>query len=212
MPIVTISRQFGAGGHTLGKMLSQKLGYQLVDRDICRQIAEEAKVSIGWVESVERDPGGLLMRICNKLVSSDWIERHVGDKGDFDSEKYVSFVTRIIKQLAKESDLVVVGRGSQFILPNSELTVKVLLVADLEDRIKFLMDHYQMTKSSAEQLVRLEEKRRVDFLKLFDSRNPDDPSLYTLVFNTSRVTLEETERMILDMVGKVVDEYSSPIW
>jgi cytidylate kinase len=213
MPVVTISRQFGAGGHTLGDTVAQRFGYQLVDRDIVAQVAKEANVSTKWVEAVEQDAGGLLMKICGRLVSSSVIERILGDTGsDFDEKKYLRFVNKVIQDLAAEGDVVLIGRGSQFILPDHEQIIKVLLVAELEDRIKFMMEHYNLTKSKAELIVQKEEKRRLTFLKLFDSRHPDDPSIYSLVINTSRTSLAEAEALISNLVGRVLDEYATPIW
>lgn len=213
MPVVTISRQFGAGGHTLGETLARHLGYQLVDRELCHKVAEEACVSVDWVESIEQSGGDLLMRICSRLVSGDFIERIIGpDKRDFDDKKYLDFVTKIIKKLASEDDVVIVGRGAQFILPDADNIIKILLVAELSDRIKFMMEHYDLTKAKAEQLVQKEEKKRATFLKMFDSRDPDDPSNYTMVINTSKITLAEAETLVVSLIGRLLDQRARPIW
>ena len=213
MAVVTISRQFGAGGHTLGESVAQQLGYQLVERDLVTQVAKEANVSVKWVEAVEKEAGGLIMRVCHKLVSSNFIERILGDtSSDFDEDRYVQFVTKVVRELAAEGDVVLVGRGSQFILPDNEETVKVLLVANLEDRIKFMMRQYHLTRLKAEQLVQKEEKRRASFLRLFDSRNPDDPGIYNMVINTSHFDLEAARQMIVQLVGEVLDATARPIW
>ncbi|MEW5723547.1 MAG: cytidylate kinase-like family protein [Thermodesulfobacteriota bacterium] len=213
MPVVTISRQFGAGGHTLGEMVAQRFGYQLVDQGVIHQIAQEAKVSVNWVEAVEKETGGLVMRIVNSLVSSSFIERLLGEPGaDFDEKKYVQFVKRIIRDIAREGDAVIVGRGAQFILPEKEDIIKVLLVADLEDRIKFMMEHYDLARAKAEELVLREEKRRTVFLKVFYPGDPDDPKLYTMVINTGRVSLAEAEDLVTGLLGRILDEHASPIW
>ncbi len=213
MPVVTISRQFGAGGHTLGKTISERLGYLLVDRAIVEKIADEANVSVKWVEAVEREAGGLVMRLVNSLVSTNFIERLLGERGsDFDEKKYIRFLTRIIHDLAEDGDVVIVGRGAQFILPRQENIVKILLVAELEDRVKFMMKNYNMTRPSAEDLVRREEKRRAAFLKTFHPGNPDDPSQYTMVINSSRMSLKEAEDLITEYLGDILDMYARPIW
>ena len=213
MPVVTVSRQFGAGGHTLGNVVANRLGYQLVDRSLLQQVAEEANVSPRWVEAVEKEAGGLLMRICHMLVSSNFIERHLGSSGsDFDQKKYVAFITKIIQDLAEEGDVVIVGRGAQFILPDSEEIIKVLIVAELEDRIKFMMERYSLTQSQAEQMIRKEEKRRCSFLNLFDPRDPDEPDIYNLVLNTSHINLETAEDLVVQLVGEVIDATARPIW
>lgn len=58
MSVLTISRQFGAGGLTLGSMVAKALGYNFIDNEIIQMVAEKAKVSTDWVQSMERKPAG----------------------------------------------------------------------------------------------------------------------------------------------------------
>ena len=58
MSVITISRQFGAGGKTLGEMISKALGYTFVDDEIIYQVAKKGKVSTDWVKSIEKEAGG----------------------------------------------------------------------------------------------------------------------------------------------------------
>jgi cytidylate kinase len=213
MPVITISRQFGAGAHSLGRSLAQRLGLQLIDRDVVRQVAEEADVSEKWVEAIERDPAGLLSRMVNRLVRANFIERLLQDKGnDFDERKYVTLVTRIIEKVAEDGDVVVIGRGAQFFLPDNETTIKLLMLADFEDRIGYLADRYKLTQSTVRDLVRREDGRRLNYLKMFHPGNPDDPTLYTAVLNTSHMNLDEAEDLIVGLAGRIMDANASPIW
>ena len=68
MAVITISRQFGAGGKTLGKMVADKLGYTFADDDIIQMVAETANVSPHWVETVEKEAGGKLSRVVSSMV------------------------------------------------------------------------------------------------------------------------------------------------
>lgn len=213
MAVVTISRQFGAGGRTLGERLAAFLGYQLLDREILEQVAHEANVSVEWVETVEQQAGGLLFRLVHKLVSSDFIERHLGDSAsDFNEEKYVAFIKKVMLQAAAEGDVVVVGRAGQFIFPEDEQTIKILLVADMPDRIKFMMEQYELSQEKAETLVRKAEKRRTNFLRRFYDGDLDDPSVYSLVINTSRISLAEAETVVIELLGSMADRFAKPIW
>ncbi|ACL06591.1 cytidylate kinase-like family protein [Desulfatibacillum aliphaticivorans] len=207
MSVVTISRQFGAGGHTLAETLSQRLGYDLVDRLLIEKIAEEAKVSVQWVEAIEREAGGLLMKLVNSMVSSSFIDRLLGeDRQDFSEERYIKFLKSVVTNLWQEGGkVVIVGRGAQFILPDSEDIVKVLLVADLPDRIKFLEEHYKMSTAKATELVRREDKRRAKTLGLFYGGNADDPNLYTMVFNTSALKIDEVEELVVHLMEKIYE-------
>jgi cytidylate kinase len=72
MAVITISRQFGAGGKTVGKMIADKLGYTFADDDIIQMVAEAANVSPHWVESIEKEAGGKLSRVVSSMVSNAW--------------------------------------------------------------------------------------------------------------------------------------------
>ncbi len=73
MAVITISRQFGAGGRTLGELISKRLGYRLFDDLIIREIAKHAKVSKGAVISMEKTAGSALSKIISSLISSSYI-------------------------------------------------------------------------------------------------------------------------------------------
>ncbi|MBW2060410.1 MAG: cytidylate kinase-like family protein [Deltaproteobacteria bacterium] len=206
MAVITISRQFGAGGRTLGEAVARRLGYQFVSQDVVNKIAEEAHVSIDWVRSMEKEAGGLLMRLASRLVSSDFIDRHIGeDRSDFDEEKYAAFLKSLITSIAASGNVVFLGRGSQFILANRPDIINILLVADFEDRINFISEIWDVKKSEAEQTITARQKRRKTFLKAFDPRDPNDPSLYHLVINISRISLDQAEEMIIWLVEKMED-------
>ena len=65
MAVITISRQYGAGGKTLGQKVARKLGYYFAEDDIIQMVAREAKVSRDWVECIEREAGGTLLRFIS---------------------------------------------------------------------------------------------------------------------------------------------------
>ena len=76
MAVITISRQYGAGGKTLGKLISERLGYTFADNNIVQLVAKEANVSTNWVESFEKEAGSKLSRLINTMVSQRWVDRH----------------------------------------------------------------------------------------------------------------------------------------
>lgn len=201
MAVLTISRQFGAGGKTLGERLARRLGYQFVDRHLISDVAKEANVSVDWVVAVERETSGRLMQILSKMVSGNFIERQLADSGsDFDEKKYIAFLKKVITDLAEEGNVVILGRGAEYILPDTPGIFKVLLVASWEDRIKFLENQYSITHKQASGLVEKEEKKRTAFLRKLDPRDPNDPILYHLCLNHSRVSMERSEEIILNLM------------
>ncbi len=213
MAILCISRQFGAGGKTLGEKVSETLGYQFVDEGLMEKVAEEANVSVRWVEGVEREAGGYLMRFLSSVVPSSFIDRHLGDSGkDFDEKRYVSFLSKVIEDLSEANNVVFLGRGSQFILADNPEAVRILLVAERPDRIKFMQKHYNLDREKAEAVVNREARKRERFLRNFHQGDPNDPSLYHMVINTSLLSLEAAKEQICELVLRQIEVNAKPIW
>ncbi|HOP46744.1 MAG TPA: cytidylate kinase-like family protein, partial [Desulfobacteraceae bacterium] len=198
-----ISREFGAGGKTLGEIISKKLGYEYVDKEIITKIAEKIKVSSGDVLSYEKYGATKLTKFLDKIVSSDFIERLISDKyGYMDEERYAEMLKAIIRELYEHGNVVIIGRGSQYILRGYENVWHILLVADNDYRLRFVMDKLNYDEKDALTNIKQEDKIRERFLSHFNDRlSQNDPRLYDLVINMSRISLEKAEEMILKLVS-----------
>jgi cytidylate kinase len=202
MAVITISRQFGAGGKTLGKRVAETLGYTFADEDIIQMIAEKAKVSPGWVESVEKEAGGRLSRIVNRMVSKPLVDKVLKDeRGYIDEQIYIDYLVILINQMAEEDDVVFLDRGSQYILNDLPEAYHVLMINTLENRIKFMMDHYDMSAKRAAQVVKNEERRRINLYRKIGKQDYDQPELYHLVINMARIDLDEAADLIIRLVS-----------
>ena len=200
MAVITISRQFGAGGKTIGKKVADELGYTFVDEDIVQTIAEKAKVSPGWVESVEKEAGGRLSRIVSKMVSKPLLERVLKDEhGYIDEQIYIDYLVIIISQMAEEGDVLFLDRGSQYILNDHPDALHVLLINTFDNRIKFMIERYNMTAHQATQVVKSEEKRRANLYRKIGKQDYDQPGLYHLVLNMAKITLEQAVATIVQL-------------
>ena len=201
MAVLSISRQFGAGGWTLGRSISNQLGYKFVSSQIINEMAKEANVSVEWIKGVEKHAGDWLMRFVNKFVNRDFIEKHVGDtRTDFDEKKYVIFLQSIVNRIADEDNVVILGRGSQYILQGRENVINLLLVADLVDRIKFLEKIWKISRKDAEKEILTREKRRESFMRNFELGPPNSPNLYHLTISTSKIDFDQAKKIIVSLV------------
>ena len=191
MSVITISRQFGAGGKTLGRMISAKMGYTLVDTEIIQMVAEKAKVSTQWVESVEKEAGGKFLRFISGVVPKSLVDRVLDEKrGYIDEEIYVDLLHKIITKIADEGEAVIIGRGGQYILQNRDDVYHLLLIGEKKDRIKFMEKHYELTAKQALQSVEMEDRRRTNLYRKFGKKDYDHPELYHLTLNMSKVDLD----------------------
>ena len=205
MAVITISRQFGAGGITLGKTIAESLGYTFADSDILQRVAKEANVSTHWVESFEKEAGSKLSRMISSMVSKRWLERVLADeRGYLDEQIYLDYLILIIAQFADEGDVVILGRGSQYILNDHPDAVHILLVNEFENRVKFMMDRYDMSRKKAERTVVNEDRRRVSLYKRLGKSDYENPQLYHLVLNMGRLELETARDMVCKLVAHKV--------
>ena len=205
MAVITISRQFGAGGITLGKTIAESLGYTFADSDILQRVAKEANVSTHWVESFEKEAGSKLSRMISSMVSKRWLERVLADeRGYLDEQIYLDYLILIIAQFADEGDVVILGRGSQYILNDHPDAVHILLVNEFENRVKFMMDRYDMSRKKAERTVVNEDRRRVSLYKRLGKSVYENPQLYHLVLNMGRLELETARDMVCKLVAHKV--------
>jgi cytidylate kinase len=201
MAVITISRQFGAGGKTLGKILADKLGYTFADSDIVELVAQAANVSPTWVETVEREAGSKLSRAITRMVSKPLVDRVLKDeRGYIDEKIYLDYLVVIIAQIAEEGNVVVLGRGSQYILNDHPDAFHILLVDEFDNRVNFMEQHYDLTASKAFQVVKAEDKRRLALYRRLGKTDYDDPHLYHLVLNMARMNLDMAKKLILDLI------------
>ena len=202
MAVITISRQFGAGGITLGEMVAAQLGYTFFDHEIIQKVALKAKVSTQWVESMEKEAGGKIQRFISGLVPKRFVDRILNQQyGYIDEEIYVDLLHDIIRKIAAEDNAIILGRGGQYILKDHPNAYHVLLIADKDYRVQFIENKYQLTPKEALQTVNNEDRRRINLYRKFGKEDYDSPMHYHLMLNTSRLSLEEAVELMCQLIS-----------
>lgn len=201
MPVITIARQFGAGGRTLGYRIAEKLRYRFLDDVVIAEIAKKARVTKKTVQAMEREAGGLISRIITGALSRDYMERITGtERGYLDEKIYVDMLSTVIPELAAGDNVVLIGRGGQYFLKDNPNALHFLLVAEMADRIKFMQQFYNLSDASARQEVLNGEKRRVNLYRRIGTHDYDKPETYHMVLNMSRISLDQALHQICTMV------------
>lgn len=203
MAIITISRQFGAGGKTLGSNIAARCSYDLVDEMLIEKVAQKANVSQEWVKNVEKDAGGTLLRQLSGLnpFRRSYIHKAmVNQQGYIDGHRYVELLHEIINQIYQQGDTVIIGRGGQYILQSRPNTVHLLLMAEHGDRVRFLKENYDLDQAQANQIVTRQDKIRLNLYRYFGKQDFDNPLLYDLVLNMSRLTMTEATDLVCQLI------------
>ena len=205
MSVITIARQFGAGGKTLGVILAQKLGYTLIDEEIVELLAHEANVSSEWVDAVERKTGseGVFSRLLTRLgpYRKGYVQVATeSSPGYMDGNLYIALLHKVIPRIADQDNVVIIGRGAQYILADRPNTLHFLLIASLTHRIDFIMENYDLDEKQAQIVVEKHARRRLHLYRNFARLDYEKPELYHLVLNMNRLSLDEAVALVCHLV------------
>jgi cytidylate kinase len=204
MAVVTISRHFGAGGHTLGQKLCERFDYRLVDASVVDRLARKAKLSPDWLTAMEKEASSTLLSVISTFVSRGIFYKHPGSPAERDDrQKYVTFLKEIFTAMANEGGYVIVGRGAQLILKGHPKAIHVLLVADYESRVAFLVDQHKISEPEAVKMIRVREKERAALASRLFDQDIDDPSLYQIVLNTSLMPYD----LVIETVSQLLTRF-----
>lgn len=203
MAVITISRQFGAGGWSLGERLAKRLGYRCINEGMIQEVAKKGKISSGRVRVFEKSGTNRLMKFLDKLVFTDCVDRFVSERhGHLDEKGYVEIVRGIFQELHERDNVIIIGRGGQYILKDYPNTYHVLFVGDMKSRIRLVMDTYKLTENKAKVMIKQREDQRSQVLRLFSGHEfHDNPMNYDLVINTTQVSLQKTEELVINLVS-----------
>lgn len=112
MIVVTISRHYGAGGHTLAENLCERFGFRLVDADVVEQMARKEKITPKWLAAMEKEAASTSLHLVSRILSKGIFFRSPGHPEEEERQKYLSFLRRTFTSMASEGGYVIVGRGA----------------------------------------------------------------------------------------------------
>ena len=200
MAVITLSRHFGAGGKTLGNLVAKKLGYFYIDDDIIQSIVHNFK-STQWLTAFKKDFGGRLSNWISNLPPKDPVKSIWDEKKDDAGETCaIDILQQVMLQIAEEGNAIIIGRGGQYLLQDHKDVFHVLMVADLEDRIQFMEERYHLSLKKAIHVVNHQDKRRQNFYRFMGKLDYDQPDMYHLVLNMSKLTLQKACEILTVLV------------
>jgi cytidylate kinase len=167
---ITISREAGANGSEIAAMVGRKLGWEVLDKNLLDQVADRFQLSKPMLELVDE-------------TDSNWAYDMVGvflDPKIIPHEKYLAHLSRVIRAAAQRGNVVLVGRGAQFLLPRDNgLAVRV--VASMKYRVARIVQQLNFDEAKARQYLHEVDHGRKEFVEKFFHRDITDPRLYDLV-------------------------------
>ncbi|MBN2552268.1 MAG: cytidylate kinase family protein [Spirochaetales bacterium] len=181
--MVTISREAGAGGDEIARLLAEELKWDFLDREALERLLAERGVPKGEVEIYDEKRPGLWHRFS--------AER----------DRYLNFMKMAGYDFARRGSCVIMGRGGQIMFRDVPGTVRVRVVAPLEDRIEAVREKLHSDQRRARQAVQHEDNERAGFHRFFFHVKWDTPELYDLVINTRSIS----RRSAVDLIRSVLE-------
>jgi len=207
MSVVTIRGQLGSGAPEVGKHLAEKLHAGYVDREIIAGVATRLNRQEREVIAKEMPPADVLGRIAEALehsfVFGDAMAGAYLPMGQIplDDARYLRALESVVRELARSRPLVIMGRGSQFILKGDPGVFHVLVVAPIEVRLKRVMEDLRLEPEAAKlEITRFDSSLR-EFSKRYFKAELEDPVHYDLVINTARFSFEAAASVVVDALS-----------
>lgn len=179
--IITISREFGSGGRTIGKKVAEALNIPCYDSELIQKIAAESGFNEDYIkEAGEYAPGGFLSSaLSHRGITST-------------NEDYIwEIQCRIITELAEKGPCVIVGRCADYILRDKADCLKVFIHADMSFRAKRIVEVYGEREQSPEQRLKDKDKRRAAYHRFYTDMKWGHAQNYDLTLNSGTLGIDK---------------------
>ena len=186
--IIAISRQFGSGGRTIGKLLAEQLNIPLYDREIISQVAKESGFAESYVEekgeygSSDKAAGMFINRSCYSSASNE--------------DTIWNFQTKFIKEHAEKEPCIIIGRCADYILRKRLDVLRVFIHADMKERIKRISEVYKINDSDPKKFLHQKDKRRAAYYQFYTDIKWGDTKNFHITLDSSAFGIEKCVQIL----------------
>lgn len=180
MPIISISRQLGAGGDYIAVRLAEKLGYEHIDKGKIIELADQRGILMPELELLDEKKPSLLNRIFRDRLSI-----------------YFHLLQSVMYDYARKGKVIIVGRGGMILLKDVPGTLKFKVISCHQERVRRIMERDRVGKELAEELIRQSDRNRCGYIRHIFNADWMDARLYDLVINTSHLHLDTAVETVI---------------
>ncbi len=186
---ICISREAGAGGGAIARLVGQRLGWKVYDNELIEAIAHRMGVSLDEVRTLDE---------LAPSVVQDWL-LPLREEYYAPQEAYLDHLAKLIEAIGRAGESILVGRGAGYMLPR-ETTLSVRIVAPLKPRAQRLAERMGVSFRTARRAARDLDRRRLQFDRTMHRANSSDPHSFDLVLNSESLGLEIAAEVIVHAV------------
>ena len=172
--------------------LSKRLNWPVYDHELLVELAKDLGVETRLLEEADEKPASWLQEVAEAFAAVPIVAETT----------YFRHLLKALLSLAERGECVIVGRGAAQLLPPAT-TLRVRLLATLEDRIAVVSRERGISRTEAARYVETTDRARIRFIKDHFQKDPTDPQHYDLVLNTSRFSVAECAELILEALHRL---------
>ena len=183
--VITISREYGSGGRYIGKLVADKLGIKLYDKEFINKLSKETGFSEDYIESNEQKRESIDGLYYNGMSNAD--------------ELFVK-EAELIKKVANKESCVIIGRCADFVLKDKKNVIKVFVYNNMENKIKRVEKFYNIDKKKSEKEINKINKLRANHYKHYTDREWQNHENYDICINSDALGVEKSADLICEIV------------
>lgn len=208
--VITISREVGSGGRTIGRKLAAKLGVRFSDKDLIAALQKKLNLTADSIEELKGKKKRWLDDFIQMVAPVPMSGMLVDGDSDYISEYNLSLSVNdvfeaereILNGIADEGSCVIAGRSGFFVLKGRPNKVDILITASREKRIARIMDKQKLSRQKAEEVIDSVDKARDNYVQRYTGQSRYDARNYHIVLNMDYITEDQAVAMILSYLGK----------
>ena len=204
--VITINRELGSGGRTVGRKLAEKLGVEFFDKALIKTMEEKYNLTVEEIEKLKGrqtywwEDFAKVMRIGEPEIRQ--YEDKLGKEPEkLTTENVFKAETEILEGIAEEESCVLAGRCGFFVFRNHPNHLSIFIQASMPFRLERLMRKKNMTEGEARQTIAKVDKMRENYVKKFTGTSRYDTRNYDLVIKADGKTEDEIVDIIMQVIG-----------
>ena len=204
--VITINRELGSGGRTVGRKLAEKLGVKFYDKALIKALEEKYHLT---VEEIERLKGQKhnwwadferVVGIGPGMTANYYLSQKGDESGLLTTKEMFKAETEILKGIAEERSCVVAGRSGFFVYRYHPNHLSILIQASMESRVERVARKQNMTEDEARKTIERVDKMRENYVKKYTGTSRYDTRNYQLVISADGKTEEQMADLIMQYI------------
>ena len=196
--VITINRELGSGGRTVGRKLAERLGVEYFDKAVINALQERYNLSVEQIEQLKGQDTGWWAEFKRKMTFSD--SEYDLNRTDIETEDVFRAETQVLKALAKENSCVIAGRTACYVFREHPNHLSVFIQASMPCRMARVAREQNMSKEQARLTIDKVDKMRENYVREFTGTSRYDTRNYQLVINMDELSEDAAVELILSYI------------